>query len=378
METFAAKKIEVEQVEQLLLECPENIIVQVAPAVRVALGELFSMPLGQNCQGKMITALKKIGFQNVFDTDFGADITIVEEANEFISKIRHGEKLPMFSSCCPGWINNALVSFRDVLPQISTTKSPVGCFGSLAKRYFAKKNNVSVDSIYVVSIVPCLLKKAEAQAAFNKTEDIFDVDFTWTTKDLAMLIKERGIDFSSLEESSFDNPLSSSSGGGKIFGKAGGVSQSLIRALYYYLEKREFTDKITFEVSPAIAEVQECTLSIASKEYKFARTNIVGANKILKEIRAGNCDYSFVEVMACMGGCVMGAGQPAFNTHPGKTFNDVRIARKEALEKSDVESEIKCAPMNLDLIKLYDYLSLQPYSPLAKKYLHRDYSKYGK
>ena len=308
METFAAKKIEVEQVEQLLLECPENIIVQVAPAVRVALGELFSMPLGQNCQGKMITALKKIGFQNVFDTDFGADITIVEEANEFISKIRHGEKLPMFSSCCPGWINNALVSFRDVLPQISTTKSPVGCFGSLAKRYFAKKNNVSVDSIYVVSIVPCLLKKAEAQAAFNKTEDIFDVDFTWTTKDLAMLIKERGIDFSSLEESSFDNPLSSSSGGGKIFGKAGGVSQSLIRALYYYLEKREFTDKITFEVSPAIAEVQECTLSIASKEYKFARTNIVGANKILKEIRAGNCDYSFVEVMACMGGCVMGAG----------------------------------------------------------------------
>ena len=208
METFAAKKIEVEQVEQLLLECPENIIVQVAPAVRVALGELFSMPLGQNCQGKMITALKKIGFQNVFDTDFGADITIVEEANEFISKIRHGEKLPMFSSCCPGWINNALISFRDVLPQISTTKSPVGCFGSLAKRYFAKKNNVSVDSIYVVSIVPCLLKKAEAQAAFNKTEDIYDVDFTWTTKDLAMLIKERGIDFSSLEESSFDNPFS--------------------------------------------------------------------------------------------------------------------------------------------------------------------------
>lgn len=378
MEDNIVKKIEVSQVEELLQTHRDDIIVQVAPAVRVALGEMFSFDVGNNVEKKIITALRKIGFKYVFDTDFGADLTIVEEASEFLNRVKNNSPyFPMFSSCCIGWLNNFFIQANDLLPHISTTKSPLGCFGSLAKKYFAQKYNKKIEDIMVVSIVPCLLKRSESKLSYNKTEGISDVDFTWTTKDLGLLLKDRNIDLNSLEDGEFDNPLGISSGGGKIFGRIGGVLESLIRAIYYYEENRILDEPIKFTQSTLSSDIKEVKLTINNREYLFANCSILGAKKIIEQIRNNTCKYSFVEVMACMGGCVMGAGQPAFKD-TGKSLLEVKDKRIEALNVSDLNSTYKCAPTNPDVIKMYEYLNMKPFDQKAEKYLHREYTKYGK
>lgn len=378
MEENTVKKIEVAEVEELLLNHSDDIIVQVAPAVRVALGEMFSLKVGTNVEKKMISALRKLGFKHVFDTDFGADITIDEEASEFLSRVKNNSPyFPMFSSCCIGWVNSFFIQGNDLINHISTTKSPLGCFGSLAKKYYAKKYNKKVEDIIVLSIVPCILKKNESKMPYNKTDDIFDVDYTWTTKDLGQLLIERNIDLPSLDDSDFDNPLGSSSGGGKIFGRIGGVLESLIRAIYYYEEGKVFDKRVEFTTSTISPDIKEVKLNINNREYLFANCSIIGARKLIEMTRNHTCPYHFVEVMACAGGCIMGAGQPSFKD-TGLQLNEVKEARMSALNLSDDESSVKCSPLNDDLNKLYDYLNMKPFDQKSENYLHRDYIKYGK
>ena len=357
------------------LQDPETVvIVQTAPAVRVALGEEFGMEIGTNVTGKMVTALKRLGFDRVFDTNTGADFTIMEEANEFIERFTRNEHIPMITSCSPGWIRFIEMNYPELLPHLSSCKSPHQMFGALIKTYYAKKENIDPKKIYMVSVMPCIAKKFERQRPEMENDGLCDVDNVITTRELARMIKQANIEFTGLEESEFDSPMGEATGAAAIFGTTGGVMEAALRTAQDTLTGEDLP-KIDFEQVRGGDGIKRATVNIAGKELKVvAASGLANAREILEEIKSGKADYQFVEIMACPGGCVMGGGQP-IKSSKIRSKVDVRALRANALYSIDEKSTIRKSHENPVVKKIYEEFLQKPGSELAEKLLHTKYTK---
>ncbi len=344
------------------------VIVQTAPAVRVALGEAFGMEPGSLVTGKMVAALRGIGFDKVFDTDFAADLTIIEEASELVHRLEGKGKLPILTSCCPGWVKFFEHQFNDMLDIPSSCKSPHEMFGAIAKSYLAEKMNIKKENMIVVSIMPCVAKKYEAARPELGHGGSKDVDIVITTRELAKMIKEAGIDFNTLEDQEFDNPLGESSGASVIFGATGGVIEAALRTAYEWLTN-ESLDNVEFHALRGIEGTKEASININGEEIKIGVTHgLANARKLLEKIRSGEAHYHAIEIMACPGGCVGGVGQPY---HHG----DLEILKKriEGIYKEDRSKSIRKSHENPMIKKLYEEFLGEPYGEKAHDLLHTQY-----
>lgn len=350
------------------------VIAQTAPAVRVALGEEFAMPIGSNVTGKMVTSLKRLGFDKVFDTNTGADFTIVEEANELIQRWQENEYLPMITSCSPGWVKYIEMNYPELLPHLSTCKSPHQMFGALLKTYFAKKEGIDPKKIYVVSIMPCIAKKFERQRTEMKNNGLCDVDNVITTRELSRMIKQANIEFTQLEDSEFDHPMGEATGAAAIFGTTGGVMEAALRTAQDRLTGMDL-EKINFEQVRGGEGIKKAKVHIAGKEiHVVATSGLANAKEILEEIKAGKADYQFVEIMACPGGCIMGGGQP-IKSSKLRSEMDVRKLRADALYTIDEKSTIRKSHENPIVKKIYEEFLEKPGSYRAEKLLHTTYQE---
>ena len=363
-----------EEVWKKLKDPDTYVVVQTAPAVRVALGEEFEMPIGTNVTGKMVTALKRLGFDRVFDTNTGADFTIMEEANEFIERFTQNDNLPMITSCSPGWIRFIEMNYPELLPHLSTCKSPHQMFGALIKTYYAQKQGINPEKIYVVSVMPCIAKKFERQRPEMKNNGLYDVDNVITTRELARMIKQANINFAELQESEFDMPMGEATGAAAIFGTTGGVMEAALRTAQDTLTG-ENLEKIDFEQVRGGDGIKKATVNIAGKDINVvAASGLANARIILEEIKSGKADYQFVEIMACPGGCVMGGGQP-IKSSKIRSEVDVRALRANALYSIDEKSIIRKSHENPVVKKIYEEYLEKPGSYRAEKLLHTEYTE---
>ncbi len=360
-----------------LKEPDTYVVVQTAPAVRVALGEEFGMPIGTNVTGKMITALKRLGFNKVFDTNTGADFTIMEEANEFIERFKENDNLPMITSCSPGWVKYIEMNYPELLPHLSTCKSPHQMFGTLVKTYFAKKEGIPPEKIYMVSVMPCIAKKFERQRSEMKNNGLYDVDNVITTRELSRMIKQANIEFDKLEDGTFDDPMGEATGAAAIFGTTGGVMEAALRTAQDVLTGKDLP-KIEFEQVRGGEGIKRATVNIAGKDIKVvAASGLANAQKIMEEIKQGKADYQFVEIMACPGGCIMGGGQP-IKSSKIKREVDVRKLRADSLYAIDDKSTIRKSHENPVVKKIYEEFLEEPGSYRAHKLLHTHYVERAK
>ncbi|MGV8980957.1 NADH-dependent [FeFe] hydrogenase, group A6 [Clostridium sp.] len=344
------------------------VVVQTAPAIRAALGEAFGLEPGTVVTGKMVSALRALGFDYVFDTDFAADLTIMEEASEFVHRLEHGGKLPILTSCCPAWINMLEHDYPDMLDIPSTCKSPHEMFGVIAKTYFAEKMNIDPKNMIVVSVMPCLAKKYEAARGELMHDNLRDVDIVITTRELAKMIKEAGIDFHSLEDDNFDNPLGESSGAGVIFGASGGVLEAAVRTAYEWITGVT-GPALQFHSIRGLEGSKTATLKIKDTDINVAVVNGLGnARKLIESIRNGESNYHIIEIMACPGGCIGGGGQPYI-------YGNVDILQKriEAIYSEDDNKVIKKSHENPYIQKLYSEYLGKPYGEKAHELLHTHY-----
>lgn len=349
-------------------------VVQTAPAVRVALGEEFDMAVGTNVTGKMVSALKSLGFDRVFDTNTGADLTIMEEANEFIERFEKQEGLPMITSCSPGWVRFAEKNYPDLLGHLSSCKSPHQMFGAMVKSYYAKKYNVDPSKICMVSVMPCIAKKYECQREEMEVEGIRDVDYVITTRELSRMIKQANIEFTELQNDKFDEPMGEATGAGAIFGTTGGVMEAALRTAADVLENKDLPN-FEYEAVRGGKERKEAVIEIAGKKVKaVVVSGLSNARKIMDEIKEGKADYQFVEIMACPGGCIMGGGQP-IKSSKTRSEIDVRKLRADALYSIDEKSVIRKSHENPVIKQMYEDFLQKPGSEVSHKYLHTHYSK---
>ena len=350
------------------------VIVQTAPAVRVALGEEFGMDIGTNVTGKMVTALKRLGFDKVFDTNTGADFTIMEEANEFVQRIQNNGVLPMITSCSPGWVRYIEMNYPELLPHLSTCKSPHEMLGAILKTYYAKKEGIDPKNIYVVSVMPCIAKKFERQRDELKNNDLYNVDNVITTRELSRMIKQANIEFNKLEDSEFDLPLGEATGAGAIFGTTGGVMEAALRTAQDTLTGKDLNE-IDFKEVRGGKGIKKSKVNIAGKDLKVvAASGLANAKEILEEIKNKKADYQFVEIMACPGGCVMGGGQP-IKSSKIQSEVDVRKLRADALYSIDEKSVIRKSHENPVINKVYDEFLEKPGSHIAHELLHTSYKE---
>ena len=351
-----------------LLESDKHLIVQVAPAVRVALGEMFGRKPGESVEGEMVTALRNLGFDKVFDTNFAADLTIMEEANEFVQRLNGKGKLPILTSCCPGWVNFMEQQFSDLIDIPSSCKSPHEMFGAIAKTYYAEKIGKKAEDIKVVSVMPCISKKYEAKRDELENEGYSDVDIVLTTRELGAMIKEAGIDFNKLEKSDFDNPMGESTGAGDIFGTSGGVIEATIRTAYDTITGEEL-EKVEFEDLRGLKGIKQAKVDINGREIKIAVANGLGnTRKLLEKLRNKEIDLDAIEVMACPGGCIGGGGQPY---HNGKI--SILKERSKGLYQIDKNKKLRKSYQNPYIKKLYQEYLGEVGSEKAKELLHTSY-----
>ena len=340
----------------LIKDEDKYVVVQTAPAVRAALGEEFGLPIGTNVTGKMVTALRRIGFDKVFDTNTGADFTIMEEANELIERLSNGGTLPMITSCSPGWVKYIEMNYPDQLAHVSSCKSPHQMFGALIKSYYAEKIGVAPENIAVISVMPCIAKKFEANREQMNVNGIKDVDYVITTRELARMIKQAGLDFINLEDSIFDDPMGEATGAAAIFGTTGGVMEAALRTAYEKITG-ETLKNVNFEAVRGEEGIKRATVKIGDKEVKAVVAHGLGnAQIVMDEIKSGKADYQFVEIMACPGGCIMGGGQPIRSSKERATI-DIRKLRADCLYSIDEKSTIRKSHENPVVLKIYeDYL----------------------
>lgn len=347
----------------------KTVVVQTAPAVRVAIGEEFGMEPGSITTGKLVTALRMLGFDQVFDTDFAADLTIMEETTEFIDRVKKGENLPILTSCCPGWVKFFEHQFPDLIYMPSTAKSPQQMFGAIAKSYYAEKINVKPEDLTVVSIMPCLAKKYEASRDEFSHDGVPDVDIVISTRELADMLKEAGIKFTDLPESDYDSPLGESSGAGVIFGASGGVLEAALRTAADWLSGEDLKE-IDFTAVRGLEGIKEATVNVAGIEVKAAISSGLGnARKLLEKIKQGEAEYHIIEIMACPGGCLNGGGQPYVRNN-----SSILEKRKQAIYAEDSGKPIRKSHQNPDIIKLYDEYLGKPGSHKAHQLLHTGYT----
>ncbi len=320
----------VERVWQALNDPDKFVIVQTAPAVRAAIGEEFGMPPGSLVTKKMVAGLRRLGFDKVFDTDFTADLTILEEGNELLQRLKTGGTLPMITSCSPGWIKFIEHFYPELLPHLSTCKSPQQMFGAIAKTYYAEKIGVKPENLFVVSIMPCTAKKLEAQRPeMCSVEDIPDVDAVLTTREAAQMMREMGVDFANLPDENFDEPLGISTGAAVIFGATGGVMEAALRTVYEVVTGEELKD-VNFTAVRGLEGVKEATVKVGELDVKVAvASGLANARKLMDLIMDGKADYHFIEIMCCPGGCIGGGGQPI------PTNDEIRKKRIEAIYRED-------------------------------------------
>ena len=371
------EKDSTEEVWNALRDEDTYVVVQTAPAVRVALGEEFGMDIGTNVTGKMVTALKRLGFDKVFDTNTGADFTIMEEGTEFIERLNNGGVLPMITSCSPGWINYCEKNYPDQLAHLSSCKSPHMMFGAIIKSYFAEKNNIDPSKIYVVSVMPCVAKKYEITRDNMAGAGYPDVDAVITTRELARMIKQARIDFTSLEGETFDNPMGEATGAGAIFGTTGGVMEAALRTVAEVVTGEKL-EKLDFNDVRGKEGIKKATIQLAGKEVKVVvASGLSNAKKIMDEVRAGTADYQFVEIMACPGGCVMGGGQPIHSSKE-RAIIDIRKKRADALYTADEKSTIRKSHENPILQKIYKEYIGEAGGYKAHELLHTTFNKQEK
>ena len=353
------------------------VIVQTAPAVRAALGEEFGMPIGTPVTGKMAAALRRLGFDKTFDTDTGADLTIIEEGNELISRIQNGGKLPMITSCSPGWIKFCEHNFPDFLDNLSTCKSPHQMFGAIIKSYYAEKHGIDPKKIVTVSVMPCVAKKFESSREEMEAAGLRDVDIVISTRELAKMIKEAGIKFTELPDEKFDNPFEEASGAGVIFGATGGVMEAALRTVAEKLTGKEL-DSIDFEQVRGTEGIKTAVVPVGDLNVRVAIAHGLGnARALLESIRNGEAEYDFIEIMACPGGCVTGGGQPIV---PARTQMgiDLKKERAKALYTEDAKAPIRKSHMNPDITKLYEEFLGEPGGHKAHELLHTHYQARSK
>lgn len=368
------EKDNIGEVLDAIADPSKHVVVQTAPSVRAALGEEFGYPMGTDVEGKMAAALRRIGFDKVFDTDFGADLTIMEEANEFLDRVKNGGVLPMITSCSPGWVKYCEHYYPDQLSHLSSCKSPQQMFGAVTKTYYAEKMGLDPKDIVCVSVMPCTAKKFEIGRPDQDAAGVPDVDISITTRELARMIKRLGIDFTSLGEEGFDDPLGESTGAGVIFGATGGVMEAALRTAVEMLTGEELSN-VEFNEVRGTEGIKEAVYHVAGMDIKVAvASGVTNAKIIMDKIRAGEADYHFVEIMCCPGGCVNGGGQPQV---PGyiRNFTDVRAVRAKALYKNDEKKAIRKSHENPSIKKLYEEFLGQPGSEKAHHILHTSYVK---
>jgi len=345
----------------------KHVVVQVAPAVRIGLGEEFGTDTGALVTGKMAAALRRLGFDKIFDTQFSADLTIMEEGTELLHRIKDGGALPMFTSCSPGWIKFCEQFYPEFIPNLSTCKSPQEMFGAVAKSYYAEKAGIDPKDMFVVSIMPCTSKKYEK----TRPEMNSGVDAVLTTRELARMIKQAGIEFDALPEEEFDNPLGESTGAATIFGVTGGVMEAALRTVYAVVTGTELEgDALELTVVRGLDGVREATIPVGDLNVKVAiATGLGNARALLEKIKAGEADYHFVEVMTCPGGCINGGGQP-YTDDP-----EFRVKRAAGLYESDRSLPLRKSHLNPAVQKAYEEYFEKPNSHKAHDILHTHYNK---
>ncbi|MDE6784312.1 MAG: [FeFe] hydrogenase, group A [Ruminococcus sp.] len=350
----------------------KTVIVQTAPAVRAGLGECFGLPVGTNVEGKMVAALRKLGFDKVFDTDFAADLTIMEEANEFLDRVQNGGKLPLITSCSPGWVKFCEHYFPDMIENLSSCKSPQQMFGATAKTYYAEKMGIDPKNIVMVSVMPCTAKKFEIGRDDQNAAGVPDVDYALTTRELGRMIERAGINFLGLEDEKFDDPLGISTGAGVIFGATGGVMEAALRTAVHTLTGE---NPIDFPELRGTKGIKEAEYDVAGMKVKVAVVSgLANAREVLEKVQNGEADYQFIEIMACPGGCVNGGGQPQVAMGV-RNFVDIREKRAEVLRNLDSSMPLRQSHENPAVKALYEEYLEKPGSHKAHEILHTSYVK---
>ena len=370
------EKETIHEVIEALNDPSKHVIVQTAPAIRAGLGEEFGMPIGTKVTGKMVTALKLCGFDRVYDTNYGADLTIMEEGNEFLHRVKKGGVLPMITSCSPGWINYCEREYPDLLDHLSSCKSPHMMFGAILKSYYAETKGIDPKDIYVVSIMPCVAKKGEINKKENVHESMQDVDAVLTSRECARLIKMFGINFADLTDSEFDQDMFGEySGAGVIFGASGGVMEAALRTVADILEKKELKN-IEYKAVRGVEGLKEATLEIAGMEIHVAVAHSMKiAKPLLDDIRNGVSKYHFIEIMGCPGGCINGGGMPYISADIRNSGFDYKAKRAAALYTEDEEMPVRKSHENKQIQALYKNYLGEPNSEKAHHLLHTTYNK---
>ena len=350
----------------------KHVVIQTAPAVRAALGEEFGMEIGTNVEGKMVAALRRLGFDKVFDTDFSADLTIMEEANEFLDRVQNGGVLPLITSCSPGWIRYCEQFYPDMLDNLSSCKSPQQMFGAVVKTYYAEKNGIDPKDIFSVSVMPCTAKKYEIARDDQSAAGVPDLDATITTRELARMIKKARIQFTKLPDEQFDNPLGEDTGAAVIFGATGGVMEAALRTAVDTLTGKD-NESYEFTEVRGMEGVKEATYDVAGLKINVAvASGTDNAKKVLDAVKSGEKNYHFIEIMGCPGGCINGGGQPIHSQAEWATI-DIKGLRAKALYDQDAAMPIRKSHQNPMIKTIYDEYFEKPGSHKAHKVLHTSY-----
>jgi len=369
------EKTDIEKVWEALEDENKHVVVQVAPAVRAALGEMFGNPIGTRVTGKMFTALKMLGFQKVFDTNFAADLTIMEEGTELLGRIKNGGTLPMITSCSPGWIRYVEYNYPELLDHVSSCKSPQQMMGAVLKSYYAEMNNIAPEDMIVVSVMPCISKKTEAaKKEMKNVHGTRDVDIVLTTRELGKMIKEARIEFNDLPDSNPDEFFGDYTGAAVIFGATGGVMEAAIRTVADIVSGQELAD-IEYTAVRGLEGIKEAAVKIGDLEVKVAVAHgTANAGKLMEMVKEGKADYHFIEIMGCSGGCVTGGGQPHVDSRTQEKVN-VKLERAKALYTEDKLRDRRKSHHNESVKRLYDEYLGKPNGHKAHELLHTHYKK---
>ena len=367
-----SEKEEIDDVIAALQDKSKYVIIATAPSVRVGLGEEFGYPIGTNVEGKMVTAMRKMGFNAVFDVNMTADLTIMEEGTEFLGRLNNGGTLPMMTSCSPAWIKFVEHNYPEFIPNLSSCKSPQQMFGAICKTYYAEKMGIDPKDMVVVSVMPCTAKKFEKGRDYQNAAGVPDIDYALTTRELAKLIKRFGLIFNELEDSAFDAPLGIASTAGLLFGATGGVMEAALRTLADVLEGKSL-ENIDYTEVRGTKGIKEATVTLAGKEVKVAvASGLANAKALMEKIKKGEADYHFIEIMSCPGGCVNGGGQPIKSAYERNNY-DIKALRAGAIYDADKSATLRKSHENPVVKEIYETYLGEPNSHKAHEILHTKY-----
>ncbi len=366
------EKDDTDRVFEALADPSKHVVVQTAPAIRATLGESFGMPIGTNVKGKMVAALRRLGFDKVFDTDFGADLTIMEEATEFLDRVKNGGVLPMITSCSPGWIKYCEHYYPEMLPHLSSCKSPQQMTGAVIKTWYAEKHDIDPKDIVCVSIMPCTAKKFEVGRDGESAAGVPDVDYALTTRELARMINRAHLSFAELPDEEFDPALDVTTGAAAIFGATGGVMEAALRTAADVLEGKAL-DSVDYNEVRGTQGIKEATYHVGGMDVKVAvASGLANAKEVLEKVKSGEADYQFIEIMCCPGGCVNGGGQP-IQPASVRNFTDLRAIRAKALYEEDLNLPLRKSHESPVVKMIYDDYFGEPGSHKAHEILHTHY-----